>query len=271
MRTRFLSLVAAAAVALGPALVAPVSAHAEPGGASTYAAPRLEGASNFRDLGGYPAAGGKTVRTGIAFRSNKLSNLTEADKQKLTDTGVTLAVDLRNASERDEAPDSLPAGVRYQVADMITLDHGLWFHEFVPITLGRALIDAYTTDSSNVGQSIGYPFMVSFVGADAAFRDTLIAIAHNPGGTVFHCSAGKDRTGWTAATLLSILGVPRADIEADFLKSNDYLGRHAVDLSWLRAAFDQAERLYGSMDGYVRKGLRLDAATVHTLRDRLLT
>lgn len=271
MRTsRFLTLATAAIVALSPSLLASPTASAAPT-APAAAELRLEGASNFRDLGGYPAADGKSVRPGIVFRSNRLSSLTDGDKQKITDAGITLDVDLRNSSERSEAPDNVPAGVRYQVADVVSLDHGIWFHEFVPITLGRALIDAYTSDTSNVGQSIGYPFMVSFVGADAAFRDTLLAIARNTtGGTVFHCSAGKDRTGWAAATLLSILGVPRASIEEDFLKSNTYLGRHAVDLSWLNAAFDQAERLYGSMDGYIRRGLRIDSATIAALRARLL-
>ncbi|WP_161897679.1 tyrosine-protein phosphatase, partial [Gordonia spumicola] len=65
---------------------------------TAQAAPRLQSASNFRDIGGYPAADGKTVRTGQLFRSNKLSNLTDTDKQTLVDLGITLDVDLRNAS-----------------------------------------------------------------------------------------------------------------------------------------------------------------------------
>lgn len=240
--------------------------------AQASAAPRLDSASNFRDLGGYRTADGRTVRSGVVYRSNKLSSLTEADQQKMLGEGITLDVDMRNASERKEAPDRIPAGIHYQVADVVSINHGIWFHEFVPVTLGRALVDAYVTDSSNVGQSIGYPFMVSYRGADFAFRDLLTAIAGNrAGGTVFHCSAGKDRTGWGAAILLSVLGVPRATIEADFMKSNTYLGRNdAVDLSWLNAAFEQVKHLYGSMDAYVRKGLRVSQATINTLRARLL-
>jgi protein-tyrosine phosphatase len=260
LRAATLFLAVLAAIALVPGVTGTASA-----------APRLASASNFRDIGGYETADGKTVRTGELFRSNKLSNLTDADKQTLVDLGITLDVDLRNASERDEAPDQMPAGIRYQVADVVSLNSGLWFHEFVPITLGRALIDAYTTKSSNVGQSIGYPFMVSFVGSDAAFRDLVKAAATNPGGVVFHCSAGKDRTGWGTAIILSILGVPRATIEADFMKSNTYLGRsYAVELSWLNAAFDQVKRLYGSMDRYVRKGLKINQAAIDNLRARML-
>ncbi|GAA3965208.1 tyrosine-protein phosphatase [Gordonia caeni] len=265
-------LAAATVFAIAPAAM-PTTAGAEPQSTTTASTPiRLDGASNFRDVGGYQTSNGKTVRSGLVFRSNRLSRLTESDKQKITDAGITLDVDLRNVSERNEEPDTLPAGVRYQVADVVSIDHGIWFHEFVPITLGRALVDAYVNDSSNVGQSIGYPFMVSYRGADFAFRDLLTAIARNTdGGTVFHCSAGKDRTGWGTAVLLSILGVPRQTIETDFMKSNTYLGRsNAVDLSWLHAAFDQVKRLYGSMDNYVRRGLRVGQSTVDALRARLL-
>lgn len=267
--------VAAATVLAGAPVVVPSIAHAEPvgsAGSSSYVAPRLDGASNFRDLGGYQTANGKTVRSGLVFRSNKLSNLTASDKQKISDAGVTLDVDLRNVQEREEEPDQLPAGVRYQVADVVSFTNGIWFHEPISFTLGRGLIDYYTTGSSNLGQSLGYPFMVSYHGSDVAFHDLLVAIAHNTtGGTVFHCSAGKDRTGWGSAILLSILGVPRQQIEADFLKSNTYLGREkAVELSWLTAAFAQVDRLYGSMNNYVRRGLRIDQRTINTLRARLL-
>ncbi|MGB3885186.1 tyrosine-protein phosphatase [Gordonia sp. (in: high G+C Gram-positive bacteria)] len=241
-------------------------------GAAEAATVRLDAASNFRDIGGYQTVDGKTVRSGLVFRSNKLSSLTASDQQKLTDAGITLDVDLRNASERQEAPDQIPPGMRYQVADVVGINHGIWFHEFVPITLGRALIDYYTSDSSNLGQSVGYPFMVSYRGSDFAFGDLVKAVARNDGGTVFHCSAGKDRTGWGAAILLSILGVPRASIEADFMKSNAYLGREkAVELSWLTAAYDQVKRLYGTMDRYIRYGLRIDQATITALRARLLS
>ncbi|MGW0044936.1 tyrosine-protein phosphatase [Rhodococcus sp. NPDC003348] len=236
------------------------------------AAIRLDEARNFRDIGGYRTSDGQTVRTGLVFRSNKLSSLSDSDQAKLTAANLTLDVDLRNASERKEAPDRIPAGIRYQVADVVSLENGIGFHEAVPLTLGRALIDAATSGSSDIGQTIGYPFMVNYRGSDVAFHDLITAIANNPdGATVYHCSAGKDRTGWSTAILLSILGVPRDVISADFMASNAYLGRDdAVELSWLNAAYDQAERIYGSMDAYIREGLDIDQATIDTLRAKLL-
>lgn len=236
------------------------------------AAIRLDEARNFRDIGGYRTTDGKTVRTGLVFRSNKLSSLNDADLAKLTAANLTLDVDLRNISERKEDPDRIPAGVTYQVADVVSIEHGIAFHEFIPLTLGRALIDGAVNGTSNIGQSIGYPFMVNYRGSDVAFRDLLTAIANNTNGaTVFHCSAGKDRTGWGTAILLTILGVPREVISADFMASNTYLGRDdAVDLSWLDAAYAQVDRLYGDMDAYAREGLGIEQGTIDSLRAKLL-
>lgn len=294
-RHRTLGLIVAAALTAAPAVAAPTLATAAGSsdlnsassgfGSSaeqptlpevpppSEAAIRLEGARNFRDIGGYRTADGRTVRSGVVFRSNKLSSLTDADLATLTTANLTLDVDLRNVSERREEPDRLPEGVRYQVADVVSLDAGIGFHEFVPLILGRALIDAAVSGSSDIGQTVGYPFMVNYTGADAAFHDLLTAIAGNSdGATVYHCSAGKDRTGWGTAVLLDILGVPREVISADYLASNAYLGRDdAVELSWLNAAYDQVDRLYGSMDAYVRDGLGIDRATVDALRAKLLT
>ncbi|ORL83760.1 tyrosine-protein phosphatase [Prescottella equi] len=265
---RFLLLLIGLLALVAPAVTAPL-ASADP---VTPTAIRLEGAKNFRDIGGYETSDGRTVRSGLVYRANKLSSLTDADLAKLTAANVTLDVDLRNMWERRDDPDRLPEGVRYQVADVVSFEHGIAFHEFVPLTLGRALIDAAVTGSSDIGQSIGYPFMVTYRGADVAFRDLLTAIAGNAdGATVFHCSAGKDRTGWGTAVLLSLLGVPKATVYQDFLASNTYLGRDdAVEKSWLDAAFAQVDRLYGGVDNYVRTGLGVDQQTIDTLRARLL-
>lgn len=265
---RFLLLLIGLLALVAPAVTAPL-ASADP---VTPTAIRLEGAKNFRDIGGYETSDGRTVRSGLVYRANKLSSLTDADLAKLTAANVTLDVDLRNMWERRDDPDRLPEGVRHQVADVVSFEHGIAFHEFVPLTLGRALIDAAVTGSSDIGQSIGYPFMVTYRGADVAFRDLLTAIAGNAdGATVFHCSAGKDRTGWGTAVLLSLLGVPKATVYQDFLASNTYLGRDdAVEKSWLDAAFAQVDRLYGGVDNYVRTGLGVDQQTIDTLRARLL-
>ncbi|WP_329126417.1 tyrosine-protein phosphatase [Streptomyces sp. NBC_01465] len=232
----------------------------------------IASAKNFRDVGGYRTTDGRWVRTGLAYRSNKLSSLTPAEQQKLLSQHITLDVDLRNSSERKDDPDALPAGIRYQVADVVSLSHGIGFHSSALLTLAGALAAGLFSGSSDLGQSIGYPFMVDFKGADYAFHDLLTAVATNDGATVYHCSAGKDRTGWSTAVLLTLLGVPRATVEADFLASNTYTGDpKAVELSWLRAAFAEVDHIYGSFDAYLHQGLKLDDATIATLRAKLLT
>ena len=233
----------------------------------------IESAKNFRDAGGYRTTDGRWVKYGQVYRTNKLSSLTDAEQARMLSQGISLDVDLRNFVERKEDPDRVPAGIEYRVADVASLEHGIEFHDPALMTLAEAIALGLLSGSSDLGQSIGYPFMVNFEGADHAFKDLLTGIATNDkGATVFHCSAGKDRTGWGTAVLLTILGVPRETVEADFLASNDYLGRDkAVELSWLRSAFDKADDLYGDFDTYVREGLGLDDATVQTLRAKLLT
>jgi protein-tyrosine phosphatase len=273
MRVRKSIVVVAAVAAVMGGVGAPARASvAVPVGVTVADGVDLVGARNFRDVGGYRTADGHTVRTGVVYRSNKLSELTEADLQRLVDLDVTLDVDLRNVVERYDEPDRVPAGTRYQVADVVSLSHGLRFHGNATVTLVKALAAGLFNGSDNLGQSIAYPFMVDFVGADYAFGDLLRAIAsHDSGAAVFHCTAGKDRTGWGAAVLLSLLGVPRETVEADFLLSNEKLGNpKAVELSWLRAAFDEVDHLYGSVEVYARQGLGLDDATITALRTRLL-
>ncbi|WP_420031862.1 tyrosine-protein phosphatase [Streptomyces sp. cg28] len=232
----------------------------------------IASAKNFRDAGGYRTSDGRWVKYGIVYRSNKLSNLTAAEQQRIVDQGITRDIDLRNYFERKDEPDKVPAGVTYQVADVVSLAHGVSFHDPALMTLAQAIAAGLFSGSSDLGQSIGYPFMVNFVGADHAFKDLLTAVNSNAGATVYHCSAGKDRTGWGTAVLLTLLGVPRATVEADFLASNDYTGNpDAVELSWLRAAFAEVDHIYGSFDAYLHKGLGLDDATIQSLRNRLLT
>ncbi|WP_280248048.1 tyrosine-protein phosphatase [Nocardia abscessus] len=121
-----------------------------------------------------------------------------------------------------------------------------------------------------------YRAFITAPGANEAFASVLRGIIGSDGAVLFHCTAGKDRTGWTAAVLLTLLGVDRATVTEDYLLSNRYRAARAddplngVQQSWLDAAFDQADRTYGSFDAYVRDGLRLDDREVAPLRARLL-
>ncbi|WP_280402267.1 tyrosine-protein phosphatase [Nocardia carnea] len=249
-------------VAFGPAtamgLAEPAAAvEAVPADRSLH----LTGAPNARDVGGYRTSDGRTVRTGIAFRADQLTNLTPADLAELNRLGVREVDDLRTVYERALAPDRVPAGARSNWYDVI----------------GAAPLPELM--STLAGGTDLYRAFITAPGANQAVAAVLRDIVETGpagGAVVFHCTAGKDRTGWVAAVLLTVLGVDRGTVTEDFLLSNHY--RHAapgdglagVEREWLDAAFDQVQASYGSFDRYVGEGLGLTAAEVEALKARML-
>ncbi|MFC6887385.1 MULTISPECIES: tyrosine-protein phosphatase [Actinomadura] len=231
----------------------------------------LAHARNFRDVGGYRTADGHWVRMGVFYRSNKLSELDAADLDQLAAQRLKLIVDLRNGVERRDDPDRIPAGASYKVADLIDLGKGLPSGPDLTAALLLAL-PWLLRSSKDAEQQLGYRLMVNAPSARAAYRDLLTSLAATPGGAtaVFHCTAGKDRTGWGAVVLLTLLGVDRRTIADDYLASNTYYGADSVRANWLDAAYAEVDRTYGSFDAYVRKGLGLPDSTVAALRARML-
>ncbi len=137
---------------------------------------------------------------------------------------------------------------------------------------------------------------VSLNSARSAYHTLLGRIgAEGAGPTLYHCTAGKDRTGWASAVILTLLGVPRETVMADYLASNDYLRAKneatmamlgalptpiarenlepvlTVRAAYIEAAFAEVDARYGSFDRYVREGLGLDDAAVERFRTTLLT
>ncbi|MFI0941256.1 tyrosine-protein phosphatase [Streptomyces sp. NPDC021020] len=237
----------------------------------------LASAPNFRDAGGYRTTDGQWVRMGVLYRSGDLSALTDADLATLHRLGIRTDIDLRTATERGTAPDRLPSGTRYVVADV----------------LGDALSGALPTteDAAEQMMTEGERTMVSGDNAKKAYT-TLVDAAADPraAAVVYHCTAGKDRTGWASATLLTALGVPRATVVQDYLASNTYrAAENAAALAqlpeamrpaykalldvrpeYLNAGFDEVARKYGSFDRYLDAALGFDSRDVRELRRRLL-
>ncbi|MFD6221822.1 tyrosine-protein phosphatase [Nocardia asteroides] len=249
------------AVLLGPVVAGP--ALAAPVGSETTVADRLLGLSgvqNARDAGGYRTVDGHQVRTGLVFRTGALDKATPEDLARLSALGVRVVDDLRTGYERNLAPDRLPAGAVGHSYDVIG--------QAPPLILAGALFG---------GEGM-YRAFITAPGANEAFAAVLRdIIAADGAGVLYHCSAGKDRTGWTSAVLLTLLGVDRATVTADYLASNAYRNAapadplNGVQQSWLDAAFDQANQSYGSFDGYVRDGLGLSDADITALRAALLS
>ncbi|WP_024796592.1 tyrosine-protein phosphatase [Tomitella biformata] len=255
------------AVSLSPAIASADPASISPGNVF-----------NFRDIGGAQTQDGRTVRSGLVYRSGDMSGMTPQDHQTLLDGNVTTVIDLRDASERQDKPDVLPGEVYFQVADVLAGLQGGQTNEPLPITLGHGLFDV-TSGGTNlqpstfglVGEAMLYPVMTNLHSANAAYGELLRTIATTNGATVFHCTAGKDRTGWGSAILLTVLGVSRDGVNADFLATNDAFGNpDAAQTAWLNASFNAVDRIYGDFDTYVRDGLGIDQGTLDALKAKLL-
>jgi protein-tyrosine phosphatase len=168
----------------------------------------LDGAVNFRDQGGYPTTDGRSVKWRRLFRMDSPSTLTESDVQIITGTlGITSVVDLRSSN-----------GVLDDGRGLLALS-GISYHNY-PF-LERRGIDLPTSgEGSGARLSAIYQWMLHNSGTLIAQAFTTLAQDVNQP-ALFHCSAGKDRTGILGATILDVLGVGREDIVADFLLTND--------------------------------------------------
>ncbi|MEV0343612.1 tyrosine-protein phosphatase [Nocardia sp. NPDC050713] len=219
----------------------------------------LQGVQNARDVGGYRTVDGRLVRTGLVYRTGQLNNATPADMAALGERRVRVVADLRTGHERAIAPDRVPAGSGERWNDVI----------------GQAPPQVLVTALTGGGDL--YRAFVTAPGANAAFASVLRDVIETGDGAVlYHCTAGKDRTGWATAVLLTLLGVDRATVTEDYLLSNQYRDAgpndplNGVRSEWLDAAFDQVNQSYGGFDAYARDGLGLTDADIAALRAKML-
>jgi protein-tyrosine phosphatase len=241
---------------------------------------RLASADNFRDVAGpgYATEDGGRVRTGVFFRSNEL-RLTDEDVSTLGGLGLRAVIDLRSQLEVDRHPDT-------------AIDGADWHHFDV---IGIPMEEIAGLQDRDAAEAVMHRVYRSFVESPKsreAFAGVFRQLATG-GAQLFHCSAGKDRTGWVAALLLHVAGVDNATIESDYLLTNAFsggsrarverkleeaLGREHVaiyeptlvaDVAYLDAAYDAVRTQYGDRATYLRSGLGLDDATLVTLREML--
>lgn len=246
--------------------------------------PRLASIDNFRDLVGtttaYSTANDGTLRAGVFYRSNALTP-SAADLATLNSLGITAVYDLRTPSEIAATPDTLLTGATYTNIDIIG-----------SATSGANITNlsfASAADAIAMMQETNRQF-VSDAGMRGQFSELFNELAAADGAALFHCTAGKDRTGWTAAVLLSIAGVDSATIMSNYLATNDYTAARVaatlaampasmaaiyapllgVDASYLQAGLDEVTAEYGTMDNYLKQGLGLSQATIYVLRGKMV-
>jgi protein-tyrosine phosphatase len=249
----------------------------------------LDRAPNARDLGGYVNAEGLTVREGVVLRAEALNQLTEDDVTALA--AVRTIVDYRGHGEIEAAgEDRLPAEAAYAHLPVFAPDYDIYL-TLVPLIVSNDPVQQHEVLGDGGAERIMislYRWFVSDATAREAFAETLRLISDPEARPVlFHCTAGKDRTGWMAAVLLTALGVHHETVVADYLLTNE---RQAplIDMfkgpastidpaliaplldvrpQYLQAAFDQVKQDFGTFPAFLRDGLGADE---ETLRKALL-
>jgi protein-tyrosine phosphatase len=249
--------------------------------------------TNLRDRGGRATADGGTVATGVAYRSAELSADSVVTDDALAALGIRTVVDLRTDAERSSRPDQVPAGAELVVLDVLEdLPSGAAAQ--LPTLLAAGRVDEFASvDMLGEMRSV-YRHLVldeSARAAYAAFVRTVLDPERTP--VLFHCTAGKDRTGWAATILLLGAGVDVAGATDEFLAVNPavratfapLLAQFAdaggdpdllrpvleVRAEFLEAALEAVDERFGSFDGYLADGLGLSVVEVEALRRTLRT
>jgi protein-tyrosine phosphatase len=239
-------------------------------------APLLQGASNFRDMGGYPTAGGQRVKRGHVFRSDHLAGLSEADVARLKVLGVRHSLDFRGTAECTTTPYAIEGIERVALTIEPTV-----------IARMQALVAQGVVPTTEETVALMCETYRDFVNHNAGTYSRFMKhLLEQPTPQVFHCTAGKDRTGFAAALLLSALGVDRATIEHDYLLTNQLYKRdarlegqghpHVMKVLWqvqpefLNAAFDAVDTQHGGMQNYLHGAIGLSPQELAELQKLLL-
>ena len=254
----------------------------------------IQSVPNLRDVGGYQTSDGATVAAGLVYRSNQLSGISADDMESLAGLNLKVDYDLRTAAERDARPDELPPGVEYVWLDVLADSP-----QAGPAQLEKLMQDPKAANTAlgggkaEEGFKASYREFISLPSAQREFRKLFLGLGDEEQlPALFHCTTGKDRTGWAAAALLTLLGVPKDVVMEDYLRSNDYIiptyqkiidafvaagGDEAIPLAilgvkkeYLDAAFDEMQTKYGTIEKYFFEGLGIDTAQQNALRDLYL-
>ena len=258
----------------------------------------LDGQSNFRDLGGYVTADGKSVRWGQVYRSGRLSSLSDSDVARINETGIRSVVNFLTTEEVEaDGPDRLPEGVKETPLPMEAGN----MNDLTALANHARQTGDFSAFSPEINPDIHRQLMVEGRKYYAQLLRELANPENRP--LVFHCSHGVHRTGTAAAILLSALGVPWETIREDYLLSNAYrqeeidrrlqhlktmyaqnngLAIEEVDATnmeafyvlqgqYIDASLEQAISDFGSMDAYIHEGLGLSDEEIEGLKAQLLT
>ncbi len=254
----------------------------------------LSGQPNFRDLGGYATADGRTVKWRLVYRSGELSQLSDDDVRKLRGLGIKAVVDLRSRGEVSaRGKGRLPPDAK---AHPMPISSSEMFAKLIPMFLKGDFSQVPPDMLDRMNRVLVRDFTDQYAG--------LLRVLSHPGNRplVFHCTQGKDRAGFGAAIVLSALGVPWKTVVEDYLLSNQFrkeendkmlgmlrnLVRNQADPEGEEIPFSRVEALlyvrersiqaayaeimerHGSIEAFLIEGLGCTEEGLRELRDDLL-
>ena len=243
---------------------------------------------NFRDIGGIKTTDGKTVRLGQIYRAGNLAELDNDEFGRFNATHIARVYDLRTDHEIKGKEDHLPPNVQYFHTPTVADNEG----EIAQ--LKKKVINGEISEA--MARDMTTEFYEDAVSANVnALRDIIKSITESDEPVLYHCSAGKDRTGIVSALILSILKVDRETIVDEYLLSNYYRNAHTektlgkakmgkiikrkmdlkaveilttVDESFINATFNTIDKKYGGMDSFIQNQLGIDQKTRMRLIDK---
>lgn len=243
---------------------------------TTRAVP-VKGATNFRQLGGYETKQGTHVKWNKLFRSGEISRLTDQDMNVLAGKHINYVVDFRGNEEVAKAKDRLPKGAVYLQLPAGSENINSWMTQLPKMNSADSLMASFYSQTAHLKAKY-QPF----------FKELLLM--PDTSALLFHCTAGKDRTGIGAALLLYALGVPEETILADYLESNIYRKEEnekmvkmmtgmgvkeqvakdlaAVKTEYLQATYYAIVQQYGSLDTFLTKEMGLSDADLVVLKKK---
>ena len=258
----------------------------------------LEKLNNTRDLGGMKTADGREIKPGLLYRSGFLQRASEADIKKLSDLGLTAIIDFRADEESIEQPDPQIGTAVYihlpaEDEELLGIERDKKSEKrFTEVLIDRVVEDpnyAIRYMSGMYRRFINNSFTIG------QYKKFLKILDESTGPVLWHCTAGKDRAGFASILIEEILGVPREEIIADYLRTNEYIKEEAaflVDMfsrmyagdfpkeavkvffsahpDFIGALYEQAEEKYGSFEGYLTQALGVDEALRSRLQEKYL-
>lgn len=225
---------------------------------------QVKGGYNFRDLGGLVTNDGTSVKRNLLFRTDELSNLQAGDLELLESLDVRTIIDFRTEQERAQSKDRIPTTCKREIhLDILSANMDSFVAEIKNGTsdLKKLMVDIYKD------LVLGNNAIDQFTHFFELLQDPSNA------SVIYHCTAGKDRTGVATALILASLDVSRDDIETDYLFSNEFLqlkytsyiqdNPNYADLflvqpDYLNAAFTAIEDKYKNVQNYLTKVLKVD-------------